>query len=151
MSQAKYVTLQVWAERTFGEKRPFHHLRALMDQGRIQPAPFLAGGKYQVDRDAIFQEVGPTIPPPPNRHPSAEKPTRLYRHFNAAGELLYVGISLNPFARLNGHAHMSHWSDDIVRIEIERHPSRDAAEAAERAAIAAEKPRHNFRHAEGRK
>lgn len=70
----------------------------------------------------------------------------LYRHFDAKGALLYIGISNNPMYRLKAHRTQSHWSDSIVRVEIEHFPCRPSALAAEAAAIKAEKPRHNQRH-----
>lgn len=72
--------------------------------------------------------------------------TALYRHFDGAGELLYVGISLNAVSRLAQHRLEANWFDEIARIDIEWHPTREAAEAAERAAIKAEYPRHNIAH-----
>lgn len=75
--------------------------------------------------------------------------TALYRHFDAAGNLLYVGISLNAVARLAQHRREAHWFDSIARIDVEWHPSRCAAETAERAAILAERPAHNIAHAYG--
>ena len=72
--------------------------------------------------------------------------TSLYRHFSADGELLYVGVSLNTVARLVAHQHRSEWFDKIASITIEKFESRDAAEAAETAAIKAEAPKFNRRH-----
>lgn len=72
--------------------------------------------------------------------------TALYRHFDAAGELLYVGISLNAVSRLAQHRIEANWFDEIARIDIEWHPTREAAESAERTAIQAEHPRHNIAH-----
>ena len=73
--------------------------------------------------------------------------TELYRHFNAEGELLYVGISLNTVARLVAHQNSSEWFGDIASITIEKVENRDAAETAEIAAIKAEAPKSNCRHA----
>jgi len=42
----------------------------------------------------------------------------LYRHFDAQGNLLYVGISRNAAARLRGHK-IASWYDDISSITIE--------------------------------
>lgn len=67
----------------------------------------------------------------------------LYRHFDRHGVLLYVGISLNPIARLAQHIESSHWSNSIASIAIERHESIVGAAAAEKAAIRAEHPLHN--------
>jgi hypothetical protein len=70
----------------------------------------------------------------------------LYRHFDAAGELLYVGVSISAVARLSEHARASRWASQIARVDIERHPTREAALAAEAAAIKAERPRYNTQH-----
>jgi predicted GIY-YIG superfamily endonuclease len=74
-------------------------------------------------------------------------PTQLYRHFDAKGELLYVGISLSTMARLSQHRETSAWFRSITRVDIQEYPSREAALHAEREAIRAEKPRHNIQHA----
>lgn len=70
--------------------------------------------------------------------------TALYRHFDAADRLLYVGISLRPTYRLGQHAGGSHWADNIVRVTIEWLPTRPEAIEAERRAIATENPLHNI-------
>jgi hypothetical protein len=58
--------------------------------------------------------------------------------------LLYVGVSLNAVARLSAHNRDSHWFNRIARVEVERHPTREAALAAELEAIRTEKPLHNI-------
>jgi hypothetical protein len=73
-------------------------------------------------------------------------PTALYRHFDADDKLLYVGISLSPTYRLSQHGDCSPWFGRIARITIEWFDSRDAAMAAERQAIKAEKPECNVVH-----
>lgn len=73
--------------------------------------------------------------------------TALYRHWNADGILLYVGISLKPFERLAAHAYGSHWADDIASVTMEYFDSREDADAAERRAIREERPAHNIVHA----
>lgn len=70
------------------------------------------------------------------------EPTALYRHFAADGRLLYVGITRSAAARLAQHAN-SEWDRQIARIEVETLPTRQEAEAAERAAIRAECPAFN--------
>ena len=76
---------------------------------------------------------------------SAEQPIecKLYRHFAADGVLLYVGISLSPTYRLAQHRASSDWFGQIARVEIESFSSKEEALAAERMAIASEKPRYN--------
>jgi predicted GIY-YIG superfamily endonuclease len=69
----------------------------------------------------------------------------LYRHFDQGGRLLYVGASVSPLRRLLQHQHClgARWFDRIVRIEIERFATREAALAAEKQAIKIEKPEFN--------
>ena len=68
---------------------------------------------------------------------------QLYRHFDAAGDLLYVGISLSAVGRLAQHRSSADWFDQIAKIEIEQFETRDLALAAEAAAINAERPKYN--------
>jgi len=75
--------------------------------------------------------------------------TALYRHFDAAGVLLYVGISNDALRRLCQHKDRSHWHAQIARVDVEWLPDRAAASAAESAAIAREKPAWNVRGREG--
>ena len=74
--------------------------------------------------------------------PHARK-TYLYRHFNAAGELLYVGVSLSAVARLSCHSRTSPWYPMIARVTVEPFRSRRAALEAEQVAIRTERPRYN--------
>src|SRR5262245_22952797 len=80
-----------------------------------------------------------------NHMASPKLPERyhVYRHFDQGGRLLYVGCSLNPLCRLKVHKSMSSWFDRIARLEIERHPTKEAALAAEEQAVKIEKPEFN--------
>lgn len=69
--------------------------------------------------------------------------TKLYRHFDSEGALLYVGISLSPTYRLSQHRLTASWFDDIATVTIEDYPSRSAALEAEARAIHAEHPIYN--------
>lgn len=69
--------------------------------------------------------------------------TALYRHFDASGQLLYVGISFSPFNRARQHNRASDWFASVVRIDIEWLDTRSAAEQAEYQAIKREHPLHN--------
>lgn len=68
---------------------------------------------------------------------------RLYRHYSAVGDLLYVGVSLNVLARFAAHISQSDWASETARIDVENFPTREEALAAERRAIRDEVPRHN--------
>lgn len=71
--------------------------------------------------------------------------TALYRHFDAAGALLYVGISNDALRRLCQHKDRSHWQAEIRRVEVQWLPDRPSALAAEEAAIATEGPAWNLK------
>lgn len=70
------------------------------------------------------------------------KKISLYRHFDAQGRLLYVGISKNALARMEGHAG-SAWYAQIATVTIEHYNSRDSARRAEQEAITSERPAYN--------
>ncbi|MDB5716467.1 MAG: hypothetical protein JWO15_3864 [Sphingomonadales bacterium] len=68
----------------------------------------------------------------------------VYRAFDAADRLLYVGCSVDVDARLNYHQQHSNWWPFHCRIEREGFASRDEALAAEATAIFTEHPRWNM-------
>jgi hypothetical protein len=69
--------------------------------------------------------------------------TTLYRLFDQAGTLLYVGITEHWPARRRSHASAKYWWPEVARTTVEEHPDRDAALLAEARAIRTEQPRHN--------
>ncbi len=70
--------------------------------------------------------------------------TALYRHFDAAGALLYVGISLDTIRRTQQHQQGARWYDQIARIEISWHGTREDALYFEAEAILDEVPTFNI-------
>jgi len=78
-----------------------------------------------------------------------DQPHALYRAFDINGQLLYVGISVNPTARFNQHRAIKPWWTVLANMTVEWHKSREAALDAERDAIIAEKPIHNIMHNSG--
>lgn len=72
-----------------------------------------------------------------------EPTARVYRCFDAAGALLYVGVSMGPTSRLKAHARTSPWFGEVANVTISPVMPRREALEAERDAIAAEKPIHN--------
>ena len=72
--------------------------------------------------------------------------TTLYRHFNANGKLLYVGISLSALQRLSQHADHSDWYNEISRVDMEHFCDRPSAMAAEKKAVTSEGPLYNIHH-----
>lgn len=72
------------------------------------------------------------------------RPTMLYRAYDAAGVLLYVGITKDVDQRLREHRMTTSWCrDEMARVEIEEYPNRDLAHWAEFHAITIEAPKHN--------
>lgn len=70
----------------------------------------------------------------------------LYRFYSATGQLLYVGITMNPPARWKKHRESKDWWGEVVGITLETYSTRDELEAAERRAIRVERPLHNIVH-----
>lgn len=68
---------------------------------------------------------------------------KLYRHFDKCGSLLYIGTSLNVFARTRGHLGVSEWREEIATVTIETFETAKAGRLAEKVAIQDEKPIHN--------
>lgn len=74
-----------------------------------------------------------------------QDPQVLYRMYAADGRLLYIGITANPGARLDAHAHEKGWWVDVVTIQMQHFANRADVEAAEILAIRAENPVYNVR------
>lgn len=74
----------------------------------------------------------------------------LYRFYDRAGELLYVGITNNPPRRFGDHRQGKDWWAQVGSIDMEHHSSRDELRAAERHAIAREAPLYNVQWNEAR-
>ncbi|MFE7106604.1 GIY-YIG nuclease family protein [Streptomyces sp. NPDC057575] len=74
---------------------------------------------------------------------TAPKRTALYRLYDTAGQLLYVGISSQPKKRWSAHSRDKHWWGDVARKEVEWFETRKSAERVEKAEIQDEKPKWN--------
>jgi len=75
--------------------------------------------------------------------PWVPKHVALYRHYDADGRLLYVGVSGNPVQRLKQHRYSNAWIRLSVRMHIEWFSNSAEAAIAELHAINNEKPLHN--------
>lgn len=76
--------------------------------------------------------------------PFAPDSVAVYRVFNVAGALLYVGISDNPKRRFAQHHDEKYWWVDVARWEITWFPDRETALAEEARAIVEETPAYNL-------
>ena len=73
-------------------------------------------------------------------------PHILYRFYDAAGALLYVGITYDQTARWRKHAKEKSWWGEVASTKVEEHESRSSALTSEYLAITCEKPRYNVAH-----
>lgn len=67
----------------------------------------------------------------------------IYRVFNAAGDVIYVGRTIYPLRRPQQHA-KSHWFAEAAEWEFEERADWWDMVAAERRAIETEHPRYNI-------
>lgn len=72
------------------------------------------------------------------------KTALLYRFHDAAGTLLYVGVTVNPVMRWQQHKRKPWWAQ-VASVSVEEHPYTNAALDAELVAIRTEAPLHNLR------
>lgn len=70
----------------------------------------------------------------------------VYRCYDTAGDLIYVGCSVNPVARVEGHRLNSWWGNQIATVRNLVFPNGDVALYQERKAIYEEKPKHNIKN-----
>jgi hypothetical protein len=80
-----------------------------------------------------------------DRWPPPARPAVVYRLYDAAGVLLYVGISDDPERRMTDHRDNFPWWGDVAREKTTRvwFKSKEHARSAEGRAIATEHPVHN--------
>ncbi len=71
--------------------------------------------------------------------------TAVYRLYDGMGELLYVGMTWNPYVRFSQHAEDKWWWREVESASVEWWPTRDWAEVEEEFAIWDERPRYNIR------
>ena len=69
--------------------------------------------------------------------------TALYRMYDAAGDLLYVGMSRNLPSRITMHVTEKSWWETVARIEVQHFESREKARQEEKRAIAEDAPLWN--------
>lgn len=70
----------------------------------------------------------------------------LYRFYSATGQLLYVGITMNPPQRFKSHQDDKGWWEQVSGISVETYENRADLARAERRAIQVERPRYNVVH-----
>src|SRR5260370_1126197 len=74
---------------------------------------------------------------------ASEQRTALYRFYDATENLLYVGITNDPWRRWRQHVQEKSWYPQVKHQAVTWYDSRIAAEVAEHVAIRCERPRFN--------
>lgn len=82
----------------------------------------------------------------PPRRSRTNLPHTLYRMYDRAGRLLWVGMTCNFAARMYEHRIGQPWFSMVDHTEREEHPNEASAQAAERAALLNESPIFNVMH-----
>lgn len=119
-------------------------------QGRRSPDN-LALIRGEVPWPSAFYGNGPVVPGS-QRWPRPTAPQTLYRFFTEPGALLYIGITGDASTRWKAHSREKAWWLEVSYIRVEHYETREAVEAAEKAAIVAERPAWNVTHnREGRR
>ncbi len=90
------------------------------------------------------QWITPTTSRPKRAAPEGDKPTAVYRLYDTAGELLYVGIGVKPMDRLDQHRRTKGWWHEVARHEVTWYASRLLAGAEECRAVAFDRPKYNI-------
>ncbi len=104
---------------------------------------------------AMMDAAGyPSDPPASSSEPVARpldqprrgRETAVYRAFDGAGRLLYIGVTKSPHARMRGHETTSEWWPEMQSVVFEWLPSREAALDLERSLIETLRPPFNVEH-----
>jgi hypothetical protein len=81
--------------------------------------------------------------------PKDSTPTSLYRYYDQAGLLLYVGITSTGIARNRQHNSDKEWWQWVCSQRVDHFPTREAAQAKEVRLIHAHRPPFNRQHNHG--
>lgn len=68
----------------------------------------------------------------------------LYRFYDESGQLLYVGMTIDPSSRFRSHRYDKAWWDQIAKITLQKYDRSDELARAELHAIRVERPRYNI-------
>ena len=77
------------------------------------------------------------------------EPSAVYRMYDAAGTLLYVGATSRLPMRVSEHGNQKPWFTSVDRIMVEHFPDRASALAAEADAQKRERPLHDSQYGPG--
>jgi len=69
----------------------------------------------------------------------------VYRYYDEAGELLYIGSTGDPILRWAQHRRTQPWADQVSTVSMRKFAYEDLARSYEDVAIKTENPKHNVR------
>lgn len=69
----------------------------------------------------------------------------VYRYYDVDGELIYIGVTGDPYQRWLQHKRLRPWGHEIALVSLERYAYEDLALEHERIAIRSEGPKYNIR------
>lgn len=81
---------------------------------------------------------------------AADRPHTLYRFYDSAERLLYVGTTVNLPVRIQQHQAGKSWWAEVATTRTEHYSDQRSARSAEQAVIESERPRYNLFRAEGK-
>jgi hypothetical protein len=113
--------------------------KRIQDEGRR----FIEKNEHVSVVDGYYKNVKPIDRKKKSKNLDQNAPGFLYRHFDIAKVLLYVGVERDPLARLGAHIAHSRWREMLVWVHITRFATRREALIAETTAIRVEKPLYN--------
>lgn len=122
-----------------------HRLSLLARCGAVY-VPHRQGVRSGLPACEKCEEIGGPIPRKSRKAVAEDEPHYVYRHYNAAGELLYVGCTVDPRARATSHGQGSWWIGQSASFRLTIYPNRLHALRVERHTIRTERPLWNVRH-----
>lgn len=141
---ATLVAFSVDGDELIPERQRVDHLDALRTKEGMTVGAWAAWVAYSCGTGTRHL-VDTYMPNEKPRAPMRLGRTALYRHFDAGGTLLYIGITVDLEQRVRGHEQTSDWLALSARCEVEWFDTRREAEGAEREAIRTEQPLFNRR------
>lgn len=125
-------TGEIAAETGLSTSYTSRALGALVDLGLVRK---IGHGRYG---------AGPAVWP--GRPSGRPKPVAVYRFFDAAGQLIYVGQTADPKERFRRHSAESDWWSEVAHRLVDWWPDKAAAVAEEARLVAEQSPRYNVQH-----
>lgn len=117
-----------------------HGLTVKAKCGLVWIPTILASRETRPDIEECEECYGPE----PSRH--AGRPHYVYRCYDAADRLIYVGCTVAPRQRLDQHRSSTWWHEQVARVRYVVFPNKEYALFQETVAIRTENPRWNVKH-----